>query len=683
MSLFSTESFVKVRPGENDGFLPAHAWKLLSHPSKEIRLLTLHPGSGDDAILFSIQTAPLFEAPDYQALSYTWGDPLARVSIYLIDNIHAKSDLLVHEIRVTQNLKWALQDLRSTRSKITLWIDALCINQSDQKERTQQIQVMGLIYRKATSVCVWLGPDNNKIDLAIWLFEQAIRGRASGGTGSQVHGDNTHKLGEVDWEALTEFFSRSWWSRIWVVQEVMYAKTVTLICDFMQLEQHKRQYYKDPNDFLRPGAGSTMANKTIDHIPRLPLEKLLWMFRYRQATDVRDKIYALIDLAKKPVPLQPDYNLSVKEVYCQLAKTLMRKYIPADILAITHNESTPKLKELPSWTPDWAAHNNTVSLSKAVSPLQDDTPNFHADDGITRSAVWEQCGPLRSFVKGRLAASADRDEPLHALTMRGTLIGGIDVLGLDRESTHTQTENSYLYQASPSRGMPQRSTFPSKHVLQSWKSLISDHATYEPTGEASDDAFWATISVKEPDTSQYTTKSEIRTKFMTWCNDLEEEEDVSINENGVIFQLDVTKAPEESTPVDSTAVEAPFTPLLSSLMAELRGWRFALTSQTYYCLVPNITHEKDIICVPFGSSTPFVLRPILEHATPSPMNIPSLDNGRQYELIGRCYVHGFMNGEAMEMLESVLDQVQDIYQEQGMAAARGAVDSEVYSFTLI
>lgn len=68
------------------------------------------------------------------------------------------------------------------------------------------------------------------------------------------------------------------------------------------------------------------------------------------------------------------------------------------------------------------------------------------------------------------------------------------------------------------------------------------------------------------------------------------------------------------------------------------GWNFGCTSGKNVVLVPSNAKKKDLICVPVGSSTPFVLRPTGKK---------DVDGSMQYYLVGRCYVHKFMDGETM------------------------------------
>jgi hypothetical protein len=83
----------------------------------------------------------------YKALSYTWGDSADTVPIILNDRT----------VYITRNLKEALQCLRNLQIAVPVWVDAVCINQADDAERTTQVQLMRQIYQTADEVIVYLG----------------------------------------------------------------------------------------------------------------------------------------------------------------------------------------------------------------------------------------------------------------------------------------------------------------------------------------------------------------------------------------------------------------------------------------------------------------------------------------------------------------------------------------------
>ncbi|KAH8588321.1 heterokaryon incompatibility protein-domain-containing protein, partial [Bisporella sp. PMI_857] len=159
-----------------------------------IRLLTLQPSPDPLANIECTIAHDAVGQAKYAALSYTWGSVEEKQSITLNR----------YSFAVTKNLFTALQHLRSVNEPITLWIDAICINQEDVDERTHQVKQMVQIYKNATQVLIWMGEEIEHLDAAISLMNCEFR--------------------RDGWDALVKLLERPWWSRVWIIQEVVYGK---------------------------------------------------------------------------------------------------------------------------------------------------------------------------------------------------------------------------------------------------------------------------------------------------------------------------------------------------------------------------------------------------------------------------------------------------------------------------
>jgi len=125
----------------------------------DIRLLKVLPGN---SISFKLLHVKLSQAPDYCALSYTWGFPTKQVSI----NVNGR------ELLVTANLGHALHHFCPLlrRAGYHIWADAVCINQHSSAERARQVLLMQTIYQSATVVNVWLGFGEENVSVKDNLF---------------------------------------------------------------------------------------------------------------------------------------------------------------------------------------------------------------------------------------------------------------------------------------------------------------------------------------------------------------------------------------------------------------------------------------------------------------------------------------------------------------------------------
>lgn len=141
------------------------AYSPLADASSDIRLIRVWPNQRNMRtqvemwnVSISTQAAPA-EYPEYQCLSYTWGQPDNGDEIYL-------NGCLFH---VRRNLSDFLRQAAQSLSMQPLWIDALCINQELLREKNIQVTRMGSIYHGARTVLVWLGRDASLLPLARYM----------------------------------------------------------------------------------------------------------------------------------------------------------------------------------------------------------------------------------------------------------------------------------------------------------------------------------------------------------------------------------------------------------------------------------------------------------------------------------------------------------------------------------
>lgn len=131
-----------------------------------IRLVTIRDGPKGSKICCSLEAVSLQPFPDFEALSYVWGSPLNKKPI----EVDGK------DLKVTSNLECALQHLRDETPTRTFWIDAICVDQSNLAERSEQVRLMAEIYGGAKQVILWLGCDDTDTKPA---FETARKLSAS------------------------------------------------------------------------------------------------------------------------------------------------------------------------------------------------------------------------------------------------------------------------------------------------------------------------------------------------------------------------------------------------------------------------------------------------------------------------------------------------------------------------
>jgi hypothetical protein len=175
------------------------------------------------------EPAPIVAQPSFEALSYTWGSNEDHADIEVVHV--AQSLSLDSTMTVQQNLLDALIHLRSPTSTRTLWIDAICLNQEDLVERSQQVKRMGDIYRCAWRVVVWLGLPAFNSSRALQLLgrvgdmvEISRRRQILPAPGCKLETFPIVEASSIDgdeetWIAVDKLLSRPWFKRVWVSLE--------------------------------------------------------------------------------------------------------------------------------------------------------------------------------------------------------------------------------------------------------------------------------------------------------------------------------------------------------------------------------------------------------------------------------------------------------------------------------
>lgn len=310
-----------------------------------IRLLRIERGYWcDDIVCWLFESFPgQARGPAYKALSYTWGGgkhkqggPESRV---LIDK---------HEFGVSENLFSALRQIRRGNQEVTIWIDAICINQKDKKEKGHQVKQMGDIYKGAEEVLIWLGPGDHDIETLMksvtWVDGKATEAQALGNTTDWMSLCRRfmHQLppdlgiGADAREALAELLRRHWFERVWILQEVANARTATIMSGSGSCPA--RTFAMMPSLTGLQVAEHTQA--VLDIMPRFrgttwwsskpDLHYLLGKFAESKACHVRDKIYALLGMSEdacNPQRFYPCYEKTDDQVFRDTASFLLFGYV--------------------------------------------------------------------------------------------------------------------------------------------------------------------------------------------------------------------------------------------------------------------------------------------------------------------------------------------------------------------
>ncbi|KAF7629578.1 heterokaryon incompatibility protein-domain-containing protein [Aspergillus flavus] len=290
--------------------MPAYTYRPLSEPTI-IRILQVLPQSKEtdrvECCLAEYSLADTGKAHHYEALSYVWGNQDDPESI-LVDG---------DDFQVGRNLHTALLHIRDDQIVRHLWVDAICINQNNEDEKARQIPLMRDIYGHAHRVIVWLGNVADNSDLVFETIRLAGERALAGNTCPQ----EVTPESEFHQAACLELLNRDWFRRIWVLQEVGVARDISIMCGAAEIHGYifclGLRRLKLDLDGQVYSALSLMSGAiarpryTPSTRGELSMAELVDMYHTRAATQLHDKIYALLGLTcddRKAAALIPDYT---------------------------------------------------------------------------------------------------------------------------------------------------------------------------------------------------------------------------------------------------------------------------------------------------------------------------------------------------------------------------------------
>ncbi|KAK4450296.1 heterokaryon incompatibility protein-domain-containing protein [Podospora aff. communis PSN243] len=314
---------------------------------ENIRLISLMPGEGEHGVFCELISTELGKAPPYEALSYTWGDTsdVATVSVRI------PATAVSGGLSVTSSCLRALRRLRLKDKHRMLWIDAMCIDQSDVTERNHQVTLMSRIYSGATRVVIYLGEAAHGSDVAMdFLLDNFSP------TEGVFHSQTPDLL-----DSLNCFFLRSWFTRVWILQEVLLSQDAVVYCGDKTLPWEAIRDFNRFNVSERwlvklPFVVSALVDAEQDAWAVRSLLKVLANGRHCKASNPRDKVYALLSLQgfyydDAPLILQPNYAESVPAIFTNCAASLLNT---DDFNVLSAVQGTSNFPHLPSWVPDWS-----------------------------------------------------------------------------------------------------------------------------------------------------------------------------------------------------------------------------------------------------------------------------------------------------------------------------------------
>ncbi|KAK0124224.1 hypothetical protein ONS95_009200 [Cadophora gregata] len=380
-----------------------------------------------------IETHNLDSMPPYQALSYTWASPMYDESdrTYPAQGgeevaFHGEEiELDGSSFAISDNLFSALLWLAETKMQGYIWADAICIDQVNMVEKAIQISLMGGIYSSAKNVIVWLGSECSDL----FDFADARKTLSKALSNLEVKNEATVqnpldpiflKMIGVElaedwiemWQKYFQFFQRRrWFRRAWIVQEVALARDLTFQCGektilwkdvyalgLLLRDSGWRHSLAEGMDSNPRGGIGDEADRLLEYRdqvlhggPRDPkfanlfaaangastdielwfsyLQYMIQEIRRYQASNMKDKIYAVLGLVKGFLPngsaehITPDYSLPLPDIYTSVTMSILIELPILSCLSYVGSKPSGMTSlSLPSWVPDYRAALGRVPI---------------------------------------------------------------------------------------------------------------------------------------------------------------------------------------------------------------------------------------------------------------------------------------------------------------------------------
>lgn len=601
----------------------------------DIRLVKILK-SKDGNISCELKIVSFHEKPQYVAISYTWGPSTNEEAARGVTSTSThKITCNDHHVEVTENLHAFLVRAAGNTGLASryMWIDSICIDQSAPLERTSQVHLMATIYHSAATVVVWLGEEDEYTKGAFELIRSL--GRHSDDQLRKITPRNLNTTRTLQmvapcgdtsfWRSLARLFQRRYFTRVWIIQEITLARERLTVCGQYTIDwDHvvKVSKFLTVTSWTRwicPGGmlaavDSHQSNHAIPNLVdanrrtrerderKVMLYSLIRSRRF-EASDPRDKVYALLGIAGNLVTGKARYNpvygmRSTADTYKMTAIQILLDSDDLLLLAHAEGEVFQTVTSLPSWVPDWSS-TRVVGL------------------GVTGYERFSAAGNLRRVLQV--------DEKSHTLVVSGLRI---DTVTSTAESKEEILKGKpfprllYMLRALPRSYHTKQ---PPSEVF--WRTLFTDTAGLPPVHPASEKyaaAFMSWFKSRLDETAKYVNGSLLDEVLERLAAD-----GLGASTTEAIASQNEEDEPEGPQDLpDASEYEATF-----SHSPHLRAF---LTRQEYFGVGSESLCENDEIWIVAGSRVPLALRRAGQGA---------------FRLVGGAYIHGFMHGEALELSE--------------------------------
>ncbi|KAI1109780.1 hypothetical protein F5Y14DRAFT_392608 [Nemania sp. NC0429] len=590
-------------------------YKDLDVDIRKIRLLKLTPDEENAPLRGDLICTSENPPHPFWAISYVWGPEPTPLAPFYFETSQGR-------IPITESLATCFQCLRRKGVTVYLWVDAVCINQRYNVEKSMQVRRMGSLYARAERVIIWMGNETDEDHRAIEYLNN-LQDRP----GNQLAEDASGQ--ESVCRDIDKFLQKPWFTRVWIIQELVFGAEVQIICGNSEIgwsefingiakcESQLNQKRPGAKDQLLPNLWrATALDDTRVHVrsskKKYKLLRLLEMFFHTQSSMPRDKLFALLNMAYDVVDrgqgalkpaFNPDYDSTEEEILTKYATQFVKDGMVLDLL---YRAGSDKACGFCTWIPDLMNQRGDANYPSTIS-------------------TWNAAGSDRGREFGAgalLPPEADVRGGLVDLTGKGHRTPILYIKGIvfdDIQSCHP------LRMGSGDTGIQ------FSLVLDDLRRYISHLQSYPNGGENWREELLVKLLVGDafgPLTAAAPRPFSEQAAQEKWPEGFEREL--------LALQPDQDARQHVDKPPGSWAVVARFWQTAAHFAGRIPRASVCVTRKGYVGLVPGAAAPGDAIFIPRGARVPFVLRR-RRRATAAAGAIP------YRALIGEAYVHGLMH----------------------------------------
>jgi hypothetical protein len=345
----------------------------------------------------------------YTCLSYEWGSEDGG------DLISINGELY----HVGQNL-WDFLDVASNKTdKPHMWIDALCIDQTNNAERSHQVQFMGTIYSTAREVWSWFGHNPAIVNLFSKIREWEQQQDVGGVAFKKLY----HELKTGN--GIDGLIKNTYWTRAWITQEVVLSQKLVLLAG--------REAVDSANLFVFD-MDIPILSETFELYQETPsLLALLQRLDNRQCKIKRDIMYSLLALCREGPKIVPDYSISDEEVLLRAIQVCSKTFCLCTPIILAQELDIPIGQ-------DWRVIIRDVALSKIQTGHEAGRGQWHICSACSRTirdpetstddflcCIKNPCGPTQLHFFWKVKTSTPGSQTLELFINSNHVAHEIDV----------------------------------------------------------------------------------------------------------------------------------------------------------------------------------------------------------------------------------------------------------------